>query len=77
MTFLDCSLHLATLPAMNAVRADRRLEAVRGDRGGWLVGADLLPDCGEGGYWQDYGEWLRFLPATDEMPERVIYPSPF
>jgi hypothetical protein len=77
MTFLDCSLHLEALATINAVHTDRQIEAVRGERGGWLVGADLLADCGEGGYWLDYGEWLRSLPPTDELPALVAYPSPF
>lgn len=75
--FLNCSLHLETLAAINAAHEDRQIEAVRGDRGGWLVGADLLADCGEGGYWRDYGDWLRSLSATDEVPRPVVYPSPF
>ena len=77
MTFLDCTEHLETLAAINAAHSDRHIEAVCGDRGGWLVGADLLADCGQKCYWQDFGEWLRSLPTTDQVPERVIYPSPF
>lgn len=75
--FLDCTDALTDLAAINATHFDRRIEAVRGERGGWLVGADLLPDANNGGYWQDYGDWLRSLLATDEMPEPVVYPSPF
>ncbi len=75
--FLDCSSHLEALAALNAAHADRKIEAVRGVRGGWLVGADLLADCGDGGYWHGYGDLLRSLAATDELPAPVAYPSPF
>lgn len=77
MRFLDCSEKLDALPTLNAMRADRRMEPVRGDRGGWLVGSDLLPDAHAGGYWQDYGAWLLSLADTDEVPAPVSYPSPF
>lgn len=75
--FLDCSTHLEELAAINAAHADRQIEAVRGERGGWLVGADLLGDCGAGGYWQDYGNLLRSLPATEELPAPFSYMPPF
>jgi hypothetical protein len=35
---------------------------------GWLVGADLLTDCGDGCYWQGYCEWLEAIQPTDEVP---------
>ena len=60
--------NLDELAALNAAHADRQIQPVRGDRGGWLVGADLLADCGDGGFWHGYREWLETLQPTDEVP---------
>jgi hypothetical protein len=59
---------LDALAQINAQYADRQIQPVRGDRGGWLVGADLIADCGQGGYWRGYAEWLETLQQTDEVP---------
>lgn len=59
---------LIALEALNAVHADRQLVPIAGERGGLLIGAYLLTDCGPGGYWEDYSGWLRSLQTTDEQP---------
>lgn len=66
--WLDASQHMDELATLNAAHADRTIEPVAGTGGTMLVGADLLTDCGLGGYWQDYAEWLAKLPATDAEP---------
>lgn len=68
MKWLDATDHLDELAALNAAHTDRQIQPVRGERGGWLVGADLLADCGDGCYWHDYCEWLEGLRPTDEVP---------
>ena len=65
---------LAALEALNAQHTDRQIQPVRGERGGWLIGADLLADCGDGCYWHGYCEWLGGLQPTDEVP--AVEPSP-
>lgn len=74
MNWLEATNHLDTLAAINAKHTDRQIQPVKGERGGWLVGADLLTDCGEGCYWHDYCEWLETLQPTDEVP--AVEPSP-
>lgn len=59
---------LAELDRLNSLHEDRNIMPLPGERGGLLVGVYLLGDCGEGQYWEDYGEWLRSLPETDEVP---------
>lgn len=68
MNFLNCTDNLDALATINAQHTDRQIQPVRGDRGGWLVGADLLADCGGWGYWHGYCEWLESLTPTDEVP---------
>ena len=68
MNWLDATDHLDELAALNAARADRKIQPVQGTGGAMLVGADLLTDCGEGCYWHAYGDWLRSLPPTDAVP---------
>lgn len=70
MNWLDATNHLEALAALNAQHSDRQIQPVQGERGGWLVGADLLTDCGEGCYWHGYCEWLESLRPTDEVPEQ-------
>jgi hypothetical protein len=41
---------------------------VAGTGGTFLVGADLLTDCGDGCYWHGYCEWLEKLTPTDAVP---------
>ena len=60
--------NLDALATINAQHTDRHIKPVIGDRGGWVVGADLLADCGGGCYWQGYREWLENLTPTDEVP---------
>lgn len=68
MKWLDATDHLDELAALNAAHTDRQIQPVAGTGGAMLVGADLLADCGDGCYWQDYGDWLRSLPPTDAVP---------
>lgn len=69
MSFLDATNRLAELAALNAAHSDRQIEPVPGTGGTMLVGADLLSDCGDGCYWNDYCEWLEQLPVTDAVPD--------
>lgn len=62
------AVDLETLEALNAQHDDRKISVVAGSAGGWLVHADILNEAGEGGYWQDYGDWLRSLTPTDDVP---------
>ena len=64
----DASQHLDELAAINAAHDDRQIQPVAGTGGTFLVGADLLTDCGEGYYWHGYSEWLEKLPPTDAVP---------
>jgi hypothetical protein len=66
--WLDASQHLDELAVLNAAHADRQIQPVAGTGGTFLVGADLLTDCGEGYYWHGYSEWLEKLPPTDAVP---------
>lgn len=68
MNWLDASNSLESLAVVNDRHTDRHVQPVRGERGGWLVGADLLSDCGPGCYWHDYRQWLESLRPTDESP---------
>lgn len=60
--------NLDALAAINAQHTDRQIQPVVGDRGGLVVGADLLADCGDRCYWHPYCEWLETLQPTDEVP---------
>jgi hypothetical protein len=66
--WLDASQHLDELAILNTAHADRQIQPVAGTGGTFLVGADLLTDCGEGCYWHDYCEWLEKLTPTDAVP---------
>ena len=66
--WLDASQHLDELAALNAAHADRQIQPVAGTGGTFIVGADLLTDCGEGCYWHGYCEWLEKLTPTDAVP---------
>lgn len=59
---------LDVLAELNTHHTDRQIQAVQGAQGNWLVGADLLTDCGPGQTWETYGEWLASLTPTDEQP---------
>ena len=59
---------LDVLAELNTQHTDRQIQAVVGENGSWLVGADLLTDCGPGQTWETYAEWLATLTPTDEQP---------
>jgi len=61
---------LDVLAELNTHHTDRQIQAVEGEQGSMLVGADLLTDCGPGQTWETYGEWLATLTPTDEQPKQ-------
>lgn len=61
---------LDVLAELNTHHTDRQIQAVEGEQGNMLVGADLLTDCGPGQTWETYGEWLATLTPTDEQPKQ-------
>jgi len=69
--WLDASNSMAELVAINAAHDDRQIMPIRGTGGRMIVPFDLLADCGQGGYWADYCEWLAILSPTDSVPEAV------
>lgn len=69
MNWLNATNFLIELEALNNAHTDKQIVPIPGTNNTLLVNANLLDDCDNNGYWASYGDWLRNLPPTTEVPD--------